>query len=125
MNIPPSFIDFKKNLFVVPILGSDESVKIPWMENESCEDLQNRLILEADMLDLLPDHLIPEEQTESQENSWPWTIKIYTFQDHYIISSEELWSACPSMMPSCIAIPENKIGLMKFIKEFCLPFLKN
>lgn len=125
MNIPVSC--FGGDFFTVPVLETGWFVSIPWGEGETCADLEDRLTFEYSLEDILtPDFFPEDEEVYERERApfWPWEMRVYGFRDYYIISSEDLWTACPSVMPSCVAIPKNKFGLVRFVKEFCLPFIK-
>ena len=122
-----SCIDSQNNLFLVPVLGEDKKIQIPWGEKETSEDLVNKLTKEADFIDLISHQFIPdsEEELNSLSQYWPWSMEVYVFGDYYIISSQDLRHSCPSSMPSCVAIVANKIGLMKFVLDYCMPFISH
>lgn len=126
MNIGRSYIDFKRNKFVIPVIDRVTTISIPWGEEESSEELEKKLIADGDLSDYLLDHFLPstEEAYDLIKDTWPWSIKVYVYNSYYIIAEFGLTDACPSMMPSCVAISANKFSLMNFIKDIVLPFLE-
>jgi hypothetical protein len=128
--IKTSYIDFDRNLLCVAQLFAPEYIEIPFGENESLTDLtireEHQVSSESDFIDLLPECMMPDTEKEYDhiKCKYPWSIQIYSYQDVFIISDEDLLHSCPSMLPSLIAIPKSTFGLMAFVREYCLPFLE-
>lgn len=90
---------------------------------------KNGMVLEANIYDLISSDWFESASNDGDENYWPYSIAVYSYKnetgEYYIISDDKIeYRDYSEGFDYITYINGNKFQLLSFIKEFCLPFIK-
>ena len=99
------------------------SRKEEWTSSDFIE--HNAIILESDFYDLCPICISSKFKLgKYDEYRWPFCLKIYSYQDFYLICHGDFDFSDIKSTNNIIFIDKSPLQLMAFFTEFCLPYLR-